>query len=79
MNKFFQIFFFRIISRTIGLYSRFLFFKLIQKERSLQSLSNEYKDLYKDYGYALNQDFMNGLVGTIVFILIILISINIFS
>jgi hypothetical protein len=79
MSNLFQIFFFRIITRTIGLYSRYFFFKLVKKERSLKSLSNEYKNMYKDFGEALNQDFINALVGTIVFLLFFIIAFATFS
>lgn len=79
MNKLFQIFFFRGLSRKVGLYVRYYFFKLFKKERSLKSLSNEYEDMYKDLGNALNQDFINAAVGTIVILLIIVISFAVFS
>lgn len=79
MNNLFQIFFFRIVSRTVGLYSRFFFFKLLKKERSIKSLSNEYGDMYKDFGNAVSQDFLNAIVGTIVVLSLIVISFVIFS
>jgi hypothetical protein len=71
MNNLFNILMFRWISRSIGVYVRYYFFKIIGKPRSMKSLSNEYKDEYKDFGKALEQVFWNALVGTITFIIIV--------
>ena len=67
----------RTIIRTIGQYTRYFYFWLIRRKRSLKSLSNESKDQYKDLGNALTQDFFNGLIGAIIFGIIILIIVSI--
>ena len=67
----------RTLIKTIGLYTRYFYFLLIGRKRSLKSLSNQSKDEYKDLWNALTQDFLNGLVGVIVFVLITLIIVSI--
>jgi|GEM_PF-2269048 len=66
MGNFFTIIFFRDIACQIGIFTRFLFFKCIGKKRSLKSLSDDYKDLYKDYSKGLKQEYSNLIVGIIV-------------
>ena len=68
MGEIFDILFFRSLIRSVGLYTRFYFFKFIGKKRSLKSLSNERKDPYKDMGHALEQDLTNAIVGAIIVI-----------
>ncbi len=62
----------RTIIRTIGQYVRYFFFRLIGRKRSFKSLSNESKNEYKDLGKALTQDFFNGLIGTVIFCIVVL-------
>lgn len=73
MQEFLATLLFRGIFRTIGQYTRYYFFKLIGRKRTLRSLSNESKDEYKDMGNALKQDFLNAVAGIIVFLVIVLI------
>ena len=44
MNFFIEIIFRRIITRIIGLYTRYLCFKIIGKKRSIKSLSGGSKN-----------------------------------
>jgi hypothetical protein len=64
MDFFIEIIFGRIIVRFFGLYSRFLFFKIIGKNKSLKYLSGEASKKEQD---GLSQDFFNALVGVFVF------------
>lgn len=64
---------FRIITRGIGQHARYYFFYLIGKKRPFKSFSNESKDEYKDLGNALTQDFLNAIIGTIIFLIVTLI------
>jgi hypothetical protein len=77
MDDFLGIITFRMISRSIGLYTRYFFFRLIGNKRSLKSLSYKSKNEYKDLGKELNQDFLNALIGTIISLLIILVMVAI--
>lgn len=70
MDRFFLFIIFRSIVRSIGQYSRYYFFKLIGKPHPMKSLSNQFKDQYKDLDKALSQDFLNALIGTIIFFII---------
>jgi hypothetical protein len=69
MEQLLVIFFRRFLIRIIGKHSRFVFFILIKKHRSLESLSNDLADNNRNIGNALKQDFLNALVGSIVLIL----------
>jgi hypothetical protein len=64
---------FRAIFGVVGQYTRFYFFRIIGRKRTLRSLSNESKDDYRNMGKALTQDFLNAVVGLIVSFIIILI------
>ena len=77
MQNIFAILIFRIITRSIGQFARYNFFRLIGKKRSWKSLSNESKDEYKDMGNALKQDFFNAIVGSGIFLMITLIILTI--
>jgi hypothetical protein len=65
-----------LIVRIIGLYSRFLFFKIFRKKNiSLIDLSGK-----KGENSEYSQDFYNAIVGSIVFFIIsILIAYLVFS
>jgi len=67
----------RGLIRIIGQYTRYFFFWLIGKKRTLKSLSNISKKEYKDLGKALSQDFLNAIIGTIVLVAFILIIVGI--
>ncbi len=67
----------RTIIRVTGQYTRYYLYKLIGRKRTLKSLSNESKDDYKDMGKALNQDFFNAFIGTIILGFIIIITVSI--
>jgi hypothetical protein len=73
MDDFLVLIVFRAIVRTIGKYVRFAFFNLIGKRKSLKSLSNRTKNEYSDLGKAIQQDFYNAIVGSIILSLIFLI------
>jgi hypothetical protein len=77
MEDIFAIVIFRTITRSIGHYARYIFFKIIGKKISWKSLSNESKDEYKDIGKALKQDFYNAVIGSIIFFILTLIIIAI--
>jgi hypothetical protein len=77
MEDILGIILFRTLIRTIGQYTRYFYFWLIGRKRSLKSLSYESKDEYKDLGKELTQGFFNGLVGAIVLGLIVLIIVSI--
>lgn len=77
MDILFDIFIKRLIIRFFGLYSRYIFFRIIGKGKSLKYLSGENKKEINN----LNQDFFNALVGLIslsVFVIIILKLIDMF-
>lgn len=67
MNNLYLIIIFRALTRTIGHCTRYVFYRIIGKKKTFQSLSNESKDRYSDLGNALTQDFLNSIVGTILF------------
>ena len=67
----------RTLIRAIGQYTRYFFFKLIGRKKSFKSLSNEIKDDYKHLGLALTQDFLNAVIGGIIFFVIVLIVVSI--
>lgn len=70
MGKLFGIFFIRTLTRIIGQRCRYMYYKLIGRPKTMEALSNKVKDEYSDLGNALNQDFLNALIGTIVFVVI---------
>ena len=59
--------------KSIGLYTRYYFFLIAGKKRTLKSLSYEAKDEYKDLGKQIYQGFLNTLIGTIVLFIIVII------
>lgn len=77
MDILFDIFIKRLIIRFFGLYSRYIFYKIIGKGKSLTYLSGENRKEINN----LNQDFFNALVGLVslsVFVIIILKLIDMF-
>lgn len=77
MEEFFGILIVRTIIRAIGQYARYFFFLLAGKKRTLKSLSNESKNEYKDLGNAMTQDFLNAIVGGVIFGMVVLIIVSI--
>lgn len=71
MEKLLEVFLRRFIIRLVGKYSRYLYFYLIGKERTIESLSNTIKD-GNDLENALSQDFKNAVMG--VFVLSVFLS-----
>jgi len=67
MNMLIELIFQRIISRTLGLYTRFLFFKIFNTNKTLQHLRGG-----KD-GDFFSQDFFTAVVGTLVFLFLTII------
>lgn len=59
-----ELFFRRLIQHFIGLYSRYLFFKIIGKNKTLDELTTNNKSA--NY----SQSFYNLIIGLIVFILL---------
>ena len=72
MGEIFAIVVARAIIREIGLFTRYFFFILIGKKRTIKSLSNETKDEYNDLGNAIKQDVLNAIVGAIIVVLLII-------
>lgn len=62
----FDIIFRRILARTLGLYTRYYFFKLLGKNKSIDYLSGSQTD-----GEFYSQDLINALVGAAVFFILI--------
>ena len=56
---------------AVGQFTRYFFLRLIGKKKHLSSL--ESRDDYKDWWTSPPQDFLNGLIGLIVCIMIVLI------
>ena len=69
MEEIFGIIIIRDLVRWIGKYCRYFFYKLMGKKISVKKLSSNYrKD--SDYPNAINQDIINAVVGTTVFIIL---------
>jgi TRAP-type mannitol/chloroaromatic compound transport system permease large subunit len=66
MESLVSIFLARIILRFIGKYCRYIFYIIIGRPKSLYSLTNE-SSKNKSFGDALTQDFINAVIGLIVF------------
>jgi len=64
MDILIEIIFGRIIVRFFGLYTRYFFFFLIGKRKTIKYLSGDTK---KDDTSSLSQDFSNAIVGLISF------------
>lgn len=54
------------IANVLGLYTRYLFFRLIGKKKSLKYLSGEVKDQISNTA----NNFLNTIVGLVVFVLL---------
>lgn len=67
MMKIVYLLFTRSLIRFIGIWVRFFFYYLIGQHRSIKSLSNISKNDKNDLENALMQDFMNALIGAIIF------------
>ena len=79
MGELLVIIFGRELLRTIGKYSRFIFYRFIGRKRTLRSLSDISKDMYSDVQHALNQDFLNAFVGAIMLVFIIVLCTVLYS
>lgn len=56
------------IANVLGLYTRYLFFRLIGKRKSIKYLSGEFKDQISN----ISNNFLNTTVGLIVLLLLLL-------
>ena len=54
------------IANVLGLYTRYLFFRLIGKKKSLKYLSGEVKDQKS----SISNNLLNTIVGMVVFVLL---------
>ncbi len=70
MEDLFELFFRGIIDQFLGLYTRYYFFKLIRRKKTIAHLKGEDT---KDGANAVMQNFLNNLVGIIVVFLLFLI------
>jgi len=70
MDNLLVVIFFRSIIRFLGKYGRYFWFKLIGSPRSLKSLTNRVKNDYADMGNAMKQDFLNAVVGAVIFFIL---------
>jgi|GEM_PF-1793221 len=70
MDDLFVVLFFRNIIRFLGKYARYFWFSLIGSPKSLKSLTNRMKNDYADMGNAMKQDFLNAVVGAVVFFIL---------
>ena len=61
-----EIFLGGFIANVLGLYTRYLFFRLIGKRKSIKYLSGESKDQISN----TSNNFLNTTVGLIVFLLL---------
>lgn len=64
MDFFIEIILGGLIANTLGLYTRYLFFKVIGKKKSIKHLSGKGKDDMTN----VSQNMANTIVGLIVFI-----------
>jgi len=64
MELFIEIIFRWLIVRVLGVYSRYLFFKIIGKKKSMNDLSGVGRKIES------SQDFYNALTGLIIFCLL---------
>jgi hypothetical protein len=64
MDFFIEIILGGLIANTLGLYTRYFFFKVIGKEKSIKHLSGKGKDDMAN----VSQNMANTIVGLIVFI-----------
>jgi len=67
MEEIFGWFLIRDLARGIGLYSRYFFYKLVGKNRSIASLTNSSGNNKKSENKQLSQDIINAIVGTVIF------------
>ena len=66
MMEILEIFLGGFIANVLGLYTRYLFFRLIGKRKSIKYLSGESKDQISN----TSNNFLNTTVGLIVFLLL---------
>lgn len=65
MELFFEIIFRWLIVRIFGVYSRYIFFKIVGRPKTINQLMDDKKS--KDNNFS--QDFYNAFIGLIVFCL----------
>lgn len=78
MNKIFSAIFSRVLIRKVGQYTRYCFFRVIKNPKSLDKLSNNSNDDYKDLEHAIHQDILNTFVGAVVFLIIAILIFQVF-
>jgi len=69
----------RFIIRFVGRYSRYYYYRIIGKSRTLKSLSNESNNPIEDTGNAVKQDFFNAIVGSAIIVVIFFAIIKLLS
>lgn len=78
MNKVFGALFSRVFVRKIGQYTRYCFFRLVKKPKSLDKLSNHSNDDYKENEHAIHQDILNSFVGASILLIIAILLFQVF-
>lgn len=74
MQNIFQIIIGRILGRFIGLNTRYLFYKLLGKEKAYDELSKPVIVKGNKYDFeGLQQDIYNAIVGALVIIFIVVV------
>jgi hypothetical protein len=77
MGDLLGIVFVREIIRTLGQYTRYLFFMLIGRKKTIKELSSEVKKDDSNLGFSIQQDFYNAFIGVVVLVVISLIIMSI--
>ena len=78
MEELIGFIFIRSLIRTLGLYTRYFFFRLIGKKRMLKTLQGDYsKDEYLYLGKNFTQDILNTIIGIIIFCFLTLFIVSI--
>jgi hypothetical protein len=77
MSDFFGLLFIRSVIRSLGLYTRYLFFRLIGKRRGIDTLTSKLKDDDSNLGENVQQEFYNSAIGIIIFIVLSFIIVSI--
>jgi hypothetical protein len=77
MSDFLGLLIIRSIIRSLGLYTRYCFFKLIGKKRSIDMLSSKLKDDDSNLGDNVQQNFYNSAIGIVLFIVLAFLIVSI--
>ncbi len=75
MDFILEIFLRGLIANTLGIYSRYLFFLLIGRKKTIKYLSGKTKDERNNIG----QNFLNAVVGLVVALMIALCVLSLFE